>query len=68
LGPAYSFKGLVHYHHGGKHVQADIGAVAESYNLIHRQRERERERERHTDRQTDRLGFAWALENPKHSH
>ena len=49
-------------------MQADIGAVAESYILIHRQRERERERERHTDRQTDRLGFAWALENPKHSH
>jgi len=24
LGPAYSFRGLVHYHHGGKHGQADL--------------------------------------------
>jgi hypothetical protein len=33
---SYSFRGLDHYHHGQEHggMQADIGAVAESGNLI----------------------------------
>jgi hypothetical protein len=35
-GLAYSFRGLVYYHHGRKHgsTQASAGVVAESYILI----------------------------------
>ena len=37
--PAYSFRDLVHYYHGGEHgsMQTDTGAVAENYILIRRQ-------------------------------
>jgi hypothetical protein len=54
-GLAYSFRGLIHYHHGesvaaGTH---GTGEVAESYNLIHRQGERET------------LSKAWAFETSK---
>ena len=49
-GLAYSFRGLAN---GGEHgsMQADAGAVAESYILTHRQR--------------DTLGLAWAFETSK---
>ena len=29
MGPAYSFRGSVHYHHGGKHGSIQAGIVLE---------------------------------------
>ena len=51
----YSARDLVHDHHGREHssMQAGAGAEAESYILIHRQRERE-------------TGLAWVFERPVH--
>ena len=32
---AYSFRGLGHYHHGGKHGSKNIGLVLEELRVIH---------------------------------
>ena len=35
LGLAYSFRGLVHYHHGGKHGSIQAGLVLEEPGILH---------------------------------
>ena len=35
LGLAYSFRGSVHYHHGGKHGRGQIGMVQEELRVLH---------------------------------
>ena len=61
-GLAYSFRGLVHYHHGreqgsrnGSHGAATLAEIAESYILIHRQQgEKETKTERSKQGDTGR--------------
>lgn len=63
-GSVFIFRGLVYFHHGREHggMQADTGAVAESYILMCKQRGGEgRERRERSGRDTQVL--AWAYSN-----
>ena len=35
MGPAYSFRGSVHYHHGGKHGNMQADMVLEELRVLH---------------------------------
>jgi hypothetical protein len=48
LGLSYSFGGLVHYHHGGKHGSTQVGMVLEELRVLYLDPQATRKRLCHT--------------------